>query len=95
MTISNPLRTLLATLIITGLGCSGPEKPEVEAKRPKKSIFKQRTQEVGEFDPKAGKVTPVGRAVTPALRAQYYREGGIVSAHRNCDNVLSKKKSVS
>ena len=55
MTVSNPLRTLLATLIITGLGCSGPEKPEVEAKRPKKSIFKQRTQEVGEFDPKAGK----------------------------------------
>tara|TARA_B100000029_G_scaffold326367_1_gene318825 strand:- start:823 stop:1251 length:429 start_codon:yes stop_codon:yes gene_type:complete len=36
-------------------GCSSPEEDKVEAKRPRKSIFKQRTQEVGEFDPKAGK----------------------------------------
>ena len=50
-----PLLVLLAALLAAAGGCSGPEESEVEAKRPKKSIFKQRTQEVGEFDSEAGK----------------------------------------
>ena len=55
MTGSNLLRTLLAAFVAWGLGCSGPDESEVEAKQPKKSIFKQRTQEVGEFDPNSNK----------------------------------------
>ena len=55
MTGSNLFRTLLAAFIAWGLGCSGPDESEVVAKRPKKSIFKQRTQEVGEFDPSSNK----------------------------------------
>ena len=50
-----PFLAALVALLAAALGCSGPDASEVEAKRPKKSIFKQRTQEVGEFDAKAGK----------------------------------------
>lgn len=50
-----PFLAALVALLATAPGCSSPEASEVEAKRPKKSIFKQRTQEVGEFDAKAGK----------------------------------------
>jgi len=61
MTSPDLTRTLLATLstvvalVALNPGCSSPDNSEVEAKRPKKSIFKQRTQEVGEFKPGTGK----------------------------------------
>lgn len=41
---------LLSTVLVTLVGCSSSE-PTTS----KKSIFKQRTQDVGEFDPQAGK----------------------------------------
>ena len=58
MTGSALNRTFLATLVAlfaVGPACSSPDESDVEAKRPRKSIFKQRTQEVGEFKPEAGK----------------------------------------
>jgi hypothetical protein len=53
--LHRPFLAALVALLAAAPGCSGPDASEVEAKRPKKSIFKQRTQEVGEFDAKAGK----------------------------------------
>jgi hypothetical protein len=71
--LQRPLGATLATLValyaVVSVGCSDPKPTEVEAKRPKKSIFKQRTQDVGEFDAKAGKQLSDSkiRATSPLL----------------------------
>ncbi len=60
--ISVSLRRLslvaVVSLISWEIGCSGPDAADTtdtKAKRPRKSIFKQRTQDVGEFDATEGK----------------------------------------
>ena len=57
--ISESLRRLsllaVVTLVFGDIGCSGPDVAETKAKTPRKSIFKQRTQAVGEFDAADGK----------------------------------------